>query len=101
MCISHCKVKVKVKEVLTWMPCKSLWFCRATIIRVCMCVSVCLACMRVQISEHACYFSVGDLEKRIGALFVASKSVLLLGPIVEIAEYQMLNAISALGEMDR
>lgn len=57
--------------------------------------------MRVQISEHACYFSVRDLEKRIGALFVASKSVLLLGPIVEIAEYQMLNAISALGEMDR
>lgn len=67
----------------------------------CMCVRVCLACMCVQISQHVCYFSTRVPEKRIGALYVAGESVLLLRPIVEIAEYQMLNAISALAEMDR
>ncbi len=48
---------------------------------VCVCVSVCLACMCVHI------FSTRDPEQRIGALYVASESVLLLRPIVENAEY--------------
>jgi len=52
-----------------------------------MCVSVCLACMCVQISERVCYFSVRDPEGRIGALYMASESVLLLKPIVGNAEY--------------
>lgn len=54
--------------------------------RVCMCVSVCLACMCVQFSERVCYFSARDPEWRIGALYVACESVLLLRPIVENAE---------------
>lgn len=57
--------------------------------------------MCVQISERVCYFSTRDPERRIGALYVASESVLLLRPIVENAEYWMLNAISAQAEMDR
>lgn len=55
--------------------------------RVCMCVSVCLACMCVQISERVCYFSARDPERGIGALYMASESVLLLKPIVENSGY--------------
>jgi len=45
-------------------------------------------------------FSMRDPEQKIGALYVASESVLLLRPIVENAEYWMLNAISTQAEID-